>query len=91
MLDRLANEIIEHAKVGGMTLATAESCSAGRLAQSLAKAGSGLNSTLTQGWRPVGHPFPSLNFNRMFVEIGGLISYGSNLMDGYAKQSLLTC
>jgi nicotinamide-nucleotide amidase len=38
MLDRLANEIIEHAKVGGMTLATAESCSAGRLAQALAKA-----------------------------------------------------
>lgn len=38
MLERLANEIIEHAKVGGMTLATAESCSAGRLAQALAKA-----------------------------------------------------
>jgi PncC family amidohydrolase len=38
MLDRLANEIIEHAKVGGMTVATAESCSAGRLAQALAKA-----------------------------------------------------
>ena len=38
MLDRLANEIIEHAKVGGITIATAESCSAGRLAQALAKA-----------------------------------------------------
>ena len=38
MLERLANEIIEHAKVGGMTIATAESCSAGRLAQALAKA-----------------------------------------------------
>ena len=38
MLEQLANEIIEHAKVGGMTVATAESCSAGRLAQALAKA-----------------------------------------------------
>ena len=38
MLERLANEIMEHAKVGGMTVATAESCSAGRLAQALAKA-----------------------------------------------------
>jgi PncC family amidohydrolase len=38
MLDRLANEIIEHATVGGITIATAESCSAGRLAEVLAKA-----------------------------------------------------
>jgi PncC family amidohydrolase len=37
MLERLANEIIEHAKIGGITIATAESCSAGRLAQALAK------------------------------------------------------
>jgi nicotinamide-nucleotide amidase len=38
MLERLANEIIEHAKGGAMTVATAESCSAGRLAHALAKA-----------------------------------------------------
>src|ERR1044071_290380 len=38
MLEQLANEIIEHAKVGGITVATAESCSGGRLAQALSKA-----------------------------------------------------
>jgi nicotinamide mononucleotide (NMN) deamidase PncC len=52
MLDGLANEIIEHAKVGGITIATAESCSAGRLAQALAKA-EGLPPTTLAEWWPI--------------------------------------
>ena len=36
-LDDLANEILRHAKAAGLTLVTAESCSAGRLATAFAK------------------------------------------------------
>ena len=57
MLDRLANEIIEHAKVGGITIATAESCSAGRLAQELdlgaTKANAVCADILAQNPRPL--------------------------------------
>jgi nicotinamide-nucleotide amidase len=36
-VENLANEILQRAKAAGLTLATAESCSAGRLAAALAK------------------------------------------------------
>src|SRR3954454_23867753 len=36
-LEPIANEILQHAKAAGLTLATAESCSAGRLATAFAK------------------------------------------------------
>jgi nicotinamide-nucleotide amidase len=36
-LEAIANEILQHAKAAGLTLATAESCSAGRLATAFAK------------------------------------------------------
>jgi len=31
------------------------------------------------------HRLPTVYFNRMFVDIGGLMSYGPNLMDGYRR------
>ena len=31
------------------------------------------------------HKLPAVYFNRMFVDIGGLMSYGPNLMDGYRR------
>jgi putative ABC transport system substrate-binding protein len=31
------------------------------------------------------HKLPTVYFNRMFVEAGGLLSYGPNLMDGYRR------
>jgi nicotinamide-nucleotide amidase len=47
-LEALANEILQHAKAAGLTLATAESCSAGRLAMAFSK-GEGASQHFTGG------------------------------------------
>jgi PncC family amidohydrolase len=49
LIDDLSNEILQHAKAAGFTVATAESCTAGRLAAALAK-GEGAAQHFTGGF-----------------------------------------
>jgi nicotinamide-nucleotide amidase len=48
-LEALVNEILQHAKAGGLTLATAESCTAGHLAAALSR-GEGASHHFTGGF-----------------------------------------